>query len=72
VGFWCPAYIGDINTRGFHLHFISEDLSLGGHLMEFSARALQLTYDIKTDYRIILPETEMFSKATFRSEAVNY
>ncbi len=72
VGFWCPAYIGDINTKGFHLHFISEDHSLGGHLMEFSARVLQLGYDIKTDYRIILPETEMFSKATFRSEAVNY
>ena len=72
VGFWCPAYIGDINTAGFHLHFISNDKSLGGHLLEFSARALQLGYDIKRDYRIILPETEMFSKAAFRSEAVNY
>ena len=25
VGFWCPEYIGDINTAGFHLHFISDD-----------------------------------------------
>jgi len=72
VGFWCPAYIGDINTSGFHLHFISDDHSIGGHLMEFTARSLQLGYDIKTNYRILLPDTDMFSKAAFRSEAVDY
>jgi acetolactate decarboxylase len=72
VGFWCPAYIGDINTSGFHLHFISDDHSIGGHLMEFNARSLQLAYDIKTDYRILLPETDMFKSGTFRSESVDY
>jgi len=72
VGFWCPAYIGDINTSGFHLHFISDDHSIGGHLMEFTARSLVIGYDIKSMYKILLPETEDFSKASFRSEAVNY
>ena len=72
VGFWCPEYIGDINTEGFHLHFISEDHSLGGHLMEFKARSLNIGYDIKSGYKILLPDTKIFREAHFREEAVNY
>ena len=72
VGFWCPGYIGDINTAGFHLHFISDDHSLGGHLMEFSAKSLEIGYDIKSEYKILLPDTKIFREAHFRSEAVNY
>jgi len=72
VGFWCPAYIGDINTSGFHLHFISDDHTLGGHLIEFNAGSLNLEYDIKLEYKILLPDTEIFRDATFRNEPVNY
>ena len=72
VGFWCPQYIGDINTQGFHLHFISDDLNLGGHLMEFIASDLEIGYDIKTTYSILLPDTEIFKNAHFRTESVNY
>jgi acetolactate decarboxylase len=72
VGFWCPEYIGDINTVGFHLHFLSDDHTLGGHLMEFTARSLLIGYDSKSIYKIQLPETEDFRKAHFRNEGVNY
>jgi acetolactate decarboxylase len=72
VGFWCPEYIGDINTVGFHLHFISDDQSIGGHLMEFTARSLEIGYDAKHAYKILLPDTEGFRDAHFRSESVNY
>jgi len=72
VGFWCPEYIGDINTVGFHLHFLSDDHSIGGHLMEFTARSLEIGYDAKSTYKILLPDTENFREAHFRREAVNY
>ena len=72
VGFWCPEYIGDINTVGFHLHFLSDDHSIGGHLMEFPSRSLEIGYDTKSTYKILLPDTENFREAHFRSEAVNY
>jgi acetolactate decarboxylase len=72
VGFWCPVYIGDINTSGFHLHFLSDDHSLGGHLMEFTASSLTIGYDVKSAYKILFPDTEDFRKATFRKDAVNY
>ena len=72
VGFWCPAYIGDINTQGFHLHFLADDRSMGGHLMAFEASSLEIQYDMKDGYMIILPDTEDFKTASFRESAVNY
>jgi acetolactate decarboxylase len=72
VGFWCPAYIGDINTRGFHLHFLADDRSMGGHLIAFEASSLEIQYDGKSQYKIVLPDTEEFKKARFRASAVNY
>ena len=72
VGFWCPAYIGDINTAGFHLHFLSDDHTIGGHIMEFTARSLEIGYDTKSIYKILLPDSEIFRKSHFRSDAVNY
>ena len=72
VGFWCPDYIGDINTSGFHLHFLSDDRSMGGHLLAFKASSLKVQYDIKSRYEILLPDTESFRRARFRESAVNY
>jgi alpha-acetolactate decarboxylase len=42
VCFWSPDYLGGINDPGYHLHFISDDHTKGGHLLEgalTSARA---------------------------------
>lgn len=33
VGIWCPPYIGEMNAAGFHFHFISDDRTMGGHLL---------------------------------------
>lgn len=72
VGFWCPPYVGDINTSGFHLHFLADDHTIGGHLMDFSAGSLEIGYDVKSKYEIVLPETDLFRKAFFRDAPVNY
>ena len=72
AGFWCPEYIGGINSAGPHLHFISEDHSIGGHLMEFRATAMEIAFDVKYQYNIVLPETEEFKQARFRSARVGY
>ena len=34
VGFYNPTFIDTINVPGYHLHFISDDRSKGGHLLE--------------------------------------
>ncbi len=34
VGFYCPDYVEGLNVPGYHLHFITEDRTAGGHVLE--------------------------------------
>ena len=35
VGIWTPEMFHGVSVAGYHLHFISDDLSFGGHVMDF-------------------------------------
>jgi acetolactate decarboxylase len=45
VGLWCPEYIGGVNVPGYHFHFISEDRTRGGHLLDVSFEKAQAFAD---------------------------
>jgi acetolactate decarboxylase len=62
VGFFCPDFIGDINVAGFHLHFLSDDKKVGGHVMEFRGKNFKVEMDKLTSYRFVLPDTDEFSR----------
>lgn len=65
VGFFCPEFIGDINAAGYHFHFISEDLKLGGHVMEFECtEPLEVKYDEMNNYHFFLPDNEDYRKVS--------
>lgn len=63
VGFWFPEYTGKVNIVGFHLHFISDNRKIAGHVMEFLAPDLQIGIDHVAEFRIVLPENENFRQA---------
>lgn len=35
VGFWTPEIFHGVSLAGYHLHFISDDLTFGGHVMDY-------------------------------------
>lgn len=35
VGFWTPEMFHGVSVAGYHLHFLSDDHSFGGHVMDF-------------------------------------
>lgn len=35
VGLWTPEMFHGVSVAGYHLHFISEDFSFGGHVIDF-------------------------------------
>ena len=45
VGFWCPETVGSINVPGYHLHFISDDRTMGGHLLNISFNTAKVMSD---------------------------
>ncbi len=56
VGFRFPAYVEGIEVSGYHLHFISEDRSRGGHVLDSRAAAgLRARLDPSNDLHVELP-----------------
>jgi len=60
LGFRCPAFVKGINVPGYHLHFISYDRRLGGHVLDFTMREATLALDSCNRFNLILPEAKHF------------
>ena len=64
VGFWTPEYAKALNVPGYHFHFLSKDLTYGGHLLECSSsHQLNLQIQREGNYRIAFPENDDFVNA---------
>jgi len=56
LGFRFPAYAEGIEVSGYHLHFISEDRSRGGHVLgSRGAGRLRVAVDPSSDLHVELP-----------------
>jgi len=64
VGFWTPEYA----KPGYHLHFVSDDRTRGGHLLQCRGNNLRLQIQREGDYHIALPETDDFLNADLRRD----
>jgi acetolactate decarboxylase len=65
IGFWTPEYVKTLNVPGYHFHFLTKDQRFGGHLLECSAKSLQVRIQHEGNFRMSLPETSAFLKADF-------
>jgi acetolactate decarboxylase len=63
VGFWTPEYARTVNIAGWHLHFLSEDRSGGGHVLGVEGTALWAQVLHLDDFRMAIPESPEFLKA---------
>ncbi|HEV7562838.1 MAG TPA: acetolactate decarboxylase [Solirubrobacterales bacterium] len=56
LGFRFPAWVEGIEVAGYHLHFISEDRSRGGHVLDSrTAAGVRLRIDPSNDLHVELP-----------------
>jgi len=55
-GFYCPPFVTGINVPGYHMHFLADDKSFGGHVLEFEMTEGTLWLDQINDFRMLLPE----------------
>ena len=57
IGFWCPDYVGQVNVPGYHLHFLSADKNMGGHLIEVTMEEGTAFADLTPEFVMKIPET---------------
>ena len=60
VALYMPPYMNTINTTGWHLHFVSEDKTKGGHLLNLEIDKATLSLDYTSDFQMHLPDGEFF------------
>lgn len=63
IGFRCPDSIGGLNVPGWHFHFISDDLKIGGHVLDIAGHDFAAAIIPVQEYQLTLPDTESFRRA---------
>lgn len=60
AGFWAPAIYQGITVAGLHLHFIADDRTVGGHVLDVTIGDAQLTVCAYSRFELRLPTDELF------------
>lgn len=62
IGFWTPEMYGRISVPGFHLHFLSDDLTVSGHVLSYQVNSGQLQFEEKSTLEVKNPNTSAFQQ----------
>lgn len=60
IGLYCPSYMGELNTPGWHFHFVSQDKKKGGHILELSLNKGTIYLDKSDKFTMIVPDDQKF------------
>ncbi len=60
VGFRTPEYVDGVNVPGYHLHFITDDRSAGGHVLDLEMENGDVALDITRAFFMELPSSGDF------------
>ena len=61
IGVYCPSYLRTVNNSGWHLHFISDDRHIGGHILDLSLSDAECRLCRFGGLEIRLPDNDRFS-----------
>ncbi|MBN2143479.1 MAG: acetolactate decarboxylase [Candidatus Aureabacteria bacterium] len=56
VGFRCPDFVKGVNVPGYHFHFLSDDSTRGGHILDFVLDEGNCEVDVCHRFLLVLPE----------------
>lgn len=63
IGIYSPNYVEGMNLPGWHIHFLSKDLTKGGHILKVSGKNVHYKLNKLLGWNVIMPENKDF--ATF-------
>jgi acetolactate decarboxylase len=69
VGFRFPDYTAGINVPGYHVHFVSADRSVGGHVLAFEMAHGRVAVDVTSQFHMDLPEESAFLQADLAKDS---
>ena len=71
IGFHTPSFMSSLNVPGIHLHFISDDRTFGGHLLQCRARHATARVQILRRLRMELPTSLAYLTTDFSRDTAD-
>lgn len=68
AGFFTPLFMSSISVPGLHLHFLSNDLAHGGHLLECDTVSVEAGVQILDRVELSLPKSLEYLTWNFRRD----
>ena len=68
AGYRLPAFMEGAHISGYHFHFLSEDKSAGGHLIDVVTDDITIEVHSLNSYTMDLPQTSDFKNFDFRKD----
>jgi len=62
VALYCPDYMDGLNTPGWHFHFISDDKTKGGHILELAFDKAKAEFDVTSGFNMCLSDNDQFQE----------
>lgn len=63
VGIFSPDFFEDITKKGYHLHFINEERTNGGHFVDFTNGSFKVEVQYLTNIHVVIPTYESYLKS---------
>ena len=71
VAIYFPEYMNELNMHGWHLHFLSDNKTTGGHVLGFNNFRGSGQIDEIHEFSMILPTDDTFVKMNFTEDMTN-
>ena len=68
VGFHLPPYMDKVNTDDWHLHFVSDDRTIGGHVLDVSLEIGSAKIKKLNGLRMVLPDDDTFGSLDLNAD----
>jgi acetolactate decarboxylase len=68
IGYDLPQYFEKLNVPGYHFHFISDDKSFGGHVLELSLKTATLQLDQLFKFNLVLLRNTEFTTSDLKTK----
>ena len=68
AGFYTPEFMSSVSVPGMHLHFLSNDLAHGGHLLECRPRRVRIGIQPIHKMELALPTTSYYLGWNFQRD----
>lgn len=63
AGFRMPDYEQGVSVAGYHLHYLNDDHTRGGHVLDFVTTGARVELSMRPDLHLSLPTTAQFLRA---------